>query len=46
MPYDEIGKYFSNRSHSTIMESVEKIEKAIAKDENFKNFIEKIYKNI
>lgn len=46
MPYDEIGKYFSNRSHSTVMEAVEKIEKAIEKDENFKKFIEKIYKNI
>ena len=46
MPYDEIGKYFGSRSHSTVMESVEKIEKILEKDENLKNFIEKIYKNI
>ncbi|MBP5256836.1 MAG: chromosomal replication initiator protein DnaA [Mycoplasma sp.] len=46
MPYDDIGKYFSSRSHSTVIESVEKISKAVEKDENLKNFIEKIYKNI
>ena len=46
MPYDDIGKYFSSRSHSTVIESVEKISKAIEKDDNLKNFIEKIYKNI
>ena len=46
MPYDEIGKYFSSRSHSTVIESVEKIKKIVEKDENLKNFIEKIYKNI
>lgn len=45
MPYAEIGKYFSNRNHSTIIESYNKMEKIVNKDEGIKNFIEKIYKN-
>lgn len=46
MPYEKIGKYFSNRNHATVIESIEKIESIIKKDEKLKNFIEKIYKNI
>ena len=46
MPYEEIGTYFGNRNHSTIIESINKIEKTLQNDENLKNYIEKIYKNI
>ena len=46
MPYEEIGSYFGNRNHSTIIESINKIEQTLQKDENLKNYIEKIYKNI
>lgn len=46
MPYAQIGTYFQNRNHSTIIESVDKIEKIIKNDESLKKFIENIYKNI
>lgn len=45
MPYAEIGKYFSNRNHSTIIEAFNKMEKIVKEDEGIRNFIEKIYKN-
>jgi chromosomal replication initiator protein len=46
MPYEKIGKYFGNRNHSTVIESINKIESLILKDEKLKEYIEKIYKNL
>ena len=46
IPYSEIGILFSNRSHSTILESYKKSEKMIEKSEEFKVFIEDIIKKI
>ena len=46
MPYEQIGKFFANRNHSTIIDSYNKINSMIEKDSNLKSFIEKIYKNI
>lgn len=46
MTFQQMGKFFSDRNHSTILESYTKMEQVINKDENLKNFVEKIYKTI
>lgn len=46
MSYSEIGKYFSNRDHSTVIDSVNAISKLIENDNELKNFIENIIKRI
>jgi chromosomal replication initiator protein len=46
MPYAQIGSYFSGRDHSTIMDSIQKIENMIKKDEELKNFILNLCKKI
>ncbi len=46
MPYQQIGKFFSGRNHSTIIESYNKIKDVIEKDSNLKIFVDKIYKNL
>lgn len=46
MPYAQIGSYFSGRDHSTIMDSISKIESMIKKDEDLKNFILNLCKKI
>lgn len=42
LPYKRIGKYFSNRDHSTIMHSVEKICNEIQINKNVKIDVEKL----
>ncbi len=42
MPYKKIGAYFSNRDHSTVMHSVEKIATEINHDTNVKIDVEKL----
>ncbi len=46
MKFNDIGKYFSNRNHSTIMEAIKKVENLFIKDPKAKEFVENIYKNI
>jgi chromosomal replication initiator protein len=46
MPFDQIGSYFNGRSHSTVIESVEKIQNKIKKDPSLKEFIENLFKKI
>lgn len=40
--YNQIGSYFSNRNHATVLESIRDVEKKLETDEHLKNFIEKI----
>lgn len=42
LPYKRIGLYFSNRDHSTVMHSVEKITSEIPLDPNVKIDVEKL----
>ncbi|MDE5852717.1 MAG: chromosomal replication initiator protein DnaA, partial [Oscillospiraceae bacterium] len=42
LPYEEIGKEFSNRDHSTITHSLKKVEMLIKKDSKQKEIIEDI----
>ena len=42
LPYKKIGSYFSNRDHSTVMHSVEKITNEIQIDKNVKIDVEKL----
>ena len=42
LPYKKIGSYFSNRDHSTVMHSVEKITNDIQIDKNVKIDVEKL----
>ncbi|MFH5881422.1 chromosomal replication initiator protein DnaA [Liberiplasma polymorphum] len=42
LPYKKIGSYFSNRDHSTVMHSVEKITNDIQIDTNVKIDVEKL----
>lgn len=42
LSFSQIGKSFSNRNHSTVMESVKQIEKKIIEDEDFKIFLENL----
>lgn len=46
MSYSEIGKYFSNRDHSTVIDSVNSISKLLETDTELNNFIENILKKI
>ena len=45
-PYEEIGKEFSNRDHSTITHSLKQVENLMQKDLKQKEIIEDIIKNI
>ncbi|MGS0973445.1 MAG: chromosomal replication initiator protein DnaA [Candidatus Izemoplasmataceae bacterium] len=42
IPYKKIGSFFSNRDHSTVMHSVEKITNEIEMDKNVKRDVEKL----
>ena len=42
LPYKRIGQYFSNRDHSTVMHSVEKIANEMNLDTNIKVDVEKL----
>ena len=42
LPYKKIGAYFSNRDHSTVMHSVEKISNDLQVDLNIKKDVEKL----
>lgn len=46
MSYAEIGTFFSNRDHSTILESYKKIKKNIESDNDLNKFIDNLIKNI
>lgn len=46
MSYGEIGKYFSNRDHSTVIDSVNIIAETIKKDNKLKTFIDDVIKKI
>lgn len=45
LSYNEIGSLFSNRNHSTVLESIKNVENLIKDDENLKVFVENIIKN-
>ncbi len=45
-PYEEIGKEFSNRDHSTITHSLKQVDNIMKKDPKQKEIIEDIIKNI
>jgi chromosomal replication initiator protein len=40
MSYPEIGRLFNDKHHSTVMHSVEKIERLVDDDANFRKVIE------
>ena len=40
--YNQIGTIFSNRNHSTVIESIKDVETKIEKDDDFSNFVEKL----
>ncbi len=42
LPYKRIGSYFSNRDHSTVMHSVEKIAGEVETDPNVKKDVDKL----
>lgn len=42
LPLKDIGSYFSNRDHTTVMNAVEKIKKSIDKDQELKKYIDEI----
>ena len=42
MGYKDIGSYFSNRDHTTVMSAVEKIQVLIEKDKELKKYIEDV----
>lgn len=46
LPYDKIGETFSNRDHSTIMYSVNKVEKMLKTDEQLKHVVNELKKRI
>jgi chromosomal replication initiator protein len=46
MPLEQIGSYFGGRSHSTVMEGIEKIEKKMKNDQGLKEFINNLSKKI
>ena len=41
-----IGKYFSNRDHSTVLYSIEQVEKKMKKDPSFSERVKEIKTNI
>ncbi|MGL4647235.1 MAG: chromosomal replication initiator protein DnaA [Mycoplasmoidaceae bacterium] len=46
LSYAEIGTYFSNRDHSTVLEAYKSIKEQINQDEDLKKFIDSLIKNI
>ena len=46
MTFEEIGKYFGDRSHTTIMDSYNKVGKLVKENDNLRDFINKICKNL
>lgn len=46
LTYEEIGEYFSNRDHSTITYSLNKIEETLKKDSNQRDIVNDIIKNV
>ncbi len=46
MPYKQIGKLFSNRDHSTIMHSYEKVEKEYQNNAQIKEIIDKFLEKL
>ena len=46
MSYAEIGTFFSNRDHSTILEAYKKIKKMIESDSDLNKFISNLINNI
>ncbi len=46
LSYTKIGSFFSNRDHSTIMDSYNKIDELVKKDEDLKNFITNIVRRM
>ena len=46
MTYTQIGSYFSNRNHSTVMDAIEKVEKILKTDRDLSLLIENVYKKI
>lgn len=43
---DEIGKVFDNRDHSTVLYSIQQIEKKMKKDAAFAEMVKEIKTNI
>lgn len=41
MSLSDIGSYFSNRDHTTVLSAIEKVNKLAEKDEDLKDFLEK-----
>ncbi|HEY0143111.1 MAG TPA: chromosomal replication initiator protein DnaA [Thermoanaerobaculia bacterium] len=46
LSYPEIGKQFNNKHHSTVMHSVEKIEKLVESDSSLANVVEMLTKQL
>lgn len=44
--YNQIGSFFSNRNHATVLESIKDIENKIQNDENFKIYINNLMSKI
>ena len=42
MGFKDIGSYFSNRDHTTVMSGVEKVKVLIQKDAELKKYIEDV----
>lgn len=42
LSYNEIGSFFSNRNHATVLESIKDVEEKIKKDKDLKTFIENL----
>ena len=45
-PLEYIGREFGNRNHSTVVYNIQQVEKLLQKDQNVKNTVEDIIKNI
>jgi chromosomal replication initiator protein len=46
LSYPEIGKQFNNKHHSTVMHSVEKIERLLGSDSGLANVVEMLSKQL
>lgn len=40
--YNQIGSFFSNRNHSTVLESIKSVEDKLKEDKNFSNFMDNL----